>query len=107
MSHTVGTSDEEWTRDRNKPRGSRENPVGFNPNDPEDVRPWNRARQRFRCQQWGHIRIGGTQEGRWPEADPNTEQRGSAVPSSKSNRNGWRGGGRERAAMRWHGGGVE
>jgi hypothetical protein len=70
MSHTVGTSDEEWTHDHTKPRGSRENPVGFNPNDPEDVRPWNRARQCFRCQQWGYIRIGGTQECRWPEADP-------------------------------------
>jgi hypothetical protein len=46
-SHTVGTSDEEWTRDRTKPRRSRENSVGFNPNDPEDVRPWNRARQYF------------------------------------------------------------
>jgi hypothetical protein len=26
MSPTVGTSNEEWTRDRTKPRGSRENP---------------------------------------------------------------------------------
>jgi hypothetical protein len=69
-SHTVETSDEEWTRDRIKPRGSRGNPVGFNSNDPADVRPWNRARQCFRCQQWGHISIGGTQECRWPEADP-------------------------------------
>jgi hypothetical protein len=32
--HTVGTSDEGWTRDRTKPRESRENPVGFNSNDP-------------------------------------------------------------------------
>jgi hypothetical protein len=70
MSHTVGTSDEEWTRARTKPRESRDNPVGFNANDPEDVRPWNRASQCFRCQQWGHIRIGGTQECRWPEAGP-------------------------------------
>jgi Retrotransposon gag protein len=45
MSHTVGTRDKERTGDRTKPRGSRKNPVGFNPNDPEDVRPWNRARQ--------------------------------------------------------------
>jgi hypothetical protein len=70
INQTVGTSDEEWTRDSTKTRGSRENPVGFNPNDPEDVRPWNRARQCFRCQKWGHRRIGGTPECRWPEADP-------------------------------------
>jgi Retrotransposon gag protein len=62
MSHTVGTSDEKWTRDRTKPRGSRLNPVEFNSYDPEDVRPVNRARQCFRCQQRGRIRIGGTQE---------------------------------------------
>jgi hypothetical protein len=75
-SHTVGTSDKEWTRDRTKPRGSRENPVEFNPNNPKDVRPWNRARQCFRCQQWGHIRIGGMHECRWPEADTKNEAEG-------------------------------
>jgi hypothetical protein len=74
--HTVGTSDEEWTRGRTKPRGSRENPVGFNSINPEGVRPWNRARQCFRCQQWGLIRIGGTQECRWPKADPKVEAEG-------------------------------
>jgi hypothetical protein len=106
-SHTVGTSDEEWTRDRTKTRASRENPVGFNPDNPEDVRPWNRARQCLRCQQWGHIRIGGTQECRWPEADPKNEAEGErGGPPPKSNRNGGAGRGRERAAMRWHGGGV-
>jgi hypothetical protein len=76
MSHTVGTSDEEGTRDRTKPRGSRENPVGFSPSDPEVVRPWNRARKCFRCHQWGHIRIGSTQECRWPEADPKNRGEG-------------------------------
>jgi hypothetical protein len=98
MSHTIGTSDEKWTRDRTKPRGSRENPVGFNPNYPEDVRPWNRARQCFRCQQWGHRSADGRKLTR------KTEQRGSVVgPPFKSNRNGWRGGGNARAAMRSHG----
>jgi hypothetical protein len=104
-SHTIGTSDEDWTRDRTKPRGSPENPVGFNPNDPEDVRYWNRARQCSRCQQWGHIRIGGTQECRWPEANPENGGEGERDgPPSKSNRNGWREGGREIAAVRLHGG---
>jgi hypothetical protein len=32
-------------RDRRKPRGSRENPVGFDPNKPEEVAPWNWSRQ--------------------------------------------------------------
>jgi hypothetical protein len=48
---TGGTGDVEWSRDRVRPRGSRENPVGFNPDDPEDVRPWNRPRKCYRCQQ--------------------------------------------------------
>jgi hypothetical protein len=95
-SHTIGRSDEEWTRDRTKPRRSSENPVGFNPNDPEDVRRWNRARQCYRCQQWGHIRISGTQECRWLEANPkNGADGGRGGRPSKSNRNGWREGGRE------------
>jgi hypothetical protein len=64
---TGGTGDVEWARDRARPRGSRENPVGFNPADPEDVRPWNRARKCYRCQTMGHIRIGGTQECGRPE----------------------------------------
>jgi hypothetical protein len=29
------------TRDRRKPRGSRENQVGFDPNKPEEFAPWN------------------------------------------------------------------
>jgi hypothetical protein len=79
MSHTVVTRDEEWTRDRTKPRGSRDSPVGFHSNDPDDVRPWNRARKCFRCHQWGHVRIGSTQDCRWPEADRKAEERESAV----------------------------
>jgi hypothetical protein len=82
-SHTVGTIDEEWTCDRTKPYGSRENPVGFSSNDPEDVRPWYRARKCFRCHQLGHIRIVGTQKCRWPVADPeNGGERGRGEPFS-------------------------
>jgi hypothetical protein len=36
---TVGMCDEEWTRDRTKPRGSRENPVGFNLTTPKTSDP--------------------------------------------------------------------
>jgi hypothetical protein len=32
---TGGTGDVEWARDRDRPRGSSENPVRFNPDDPE------------------------------------------------------------------------
>jgi hypothetical protein len=87
MRHTVGTSDEEWTRDCSKPSECRKNPVGFNPKDPEDVRPWNRARKRFRCHQWGYFRIVGTQECRWPEVDPKhggEGARGAPNPSQPS-----------------------
>jgi hypothetical protein len=49
------------TRDRSKPRGSRENPVGFDPNTPEEVTPWNWSRRCFRCNQFGHILVGATQ----------------------------------------------
>jgi hypothetical protein len=80
---TGGTGDVEWARDRAWPRGSRENPVDFNPDDPEDIRPWNRARKCYCCQQWGHIRIGGTQECEWPEVGSgNGREEGAAGASS-------------------------
>jgi Retrotransposon gag protein len=95
-SHTVGTSDVIGPATAPSPVGIAKNPVAFKPSDPEYVRPWNRARQCFRCQKWGDIIIGGTQECRWPKSDPKTEQRGSAVGlPSKSNSIGGRGGGRE------------
>jgi Retrotransposon gag protein len=55
-------------RDRSKPRDSGENPVGCDPNKPEEVTPWNWSRRCFRCNQFGHIRVGATQECRWPDA---------------------------------------
>jgi Retrotransposon gag protein len=79
---TGGAGEIEWIRDRTRPRGSRENPVGFSPDDPEDVRPWNRARKCYRCQQCGHIRIGGAQECGWPEADSGNGQDGGAAGAS-------------------------
>jgi hypothetical protein len=74
-----GSADAEWTRDISKPRGSLENPVGFSPKEPEDVRPWNRARKCFRCMQYGHIRVGGTQQCEWPEADSGNGRGGDAA----------------------------
>jgi Retrotransposon gag protein len=56
------SADKEWRRDRAAPRGSLENPVGFDPTNPQGVRPWNRSRQCYGCKQFGHIRVGGTQE---------------------------------------------
>jgi hypothetical protein len=52
----------DWERDRSKPRGSVENPVGFSPRDPEDVRPWNRSRKCFGCLWYGRIRVGGAEQ---------------------------------------------
>jgi hypothetical protein len=37
------------TRDRNKPGGTRENPIGRDPNKPEEVKAWNESRRCFRC----------------------------------------------------------
>jgi Retrotransposon gag protein len=62
------TGDQEWSRDRSRPLGSLENPVGFSPANKEDVRAWNRARLCFKCRQYGHIRVGATEECGWPEA---------------------------------------
>jgi hypothetical protein len=53
--NTGGTTDQEWFRDRRAPQGSPDNPVGFDPTNPEDVRPWNRSRQCYRCKHFGHI----------------------------------------------------
>jgi Retrotransposon gag protein len=96
ISRTVGTSDEEWIRNRTKPRGSREIPVGSSPNDPEDIRPWNRARKCFRCHQWGHVRIGSTQECRWPDADPENGEEGERGETSPLKQGGTDGGETER-----------
>jgi hypothetical protein len=64
----TGRETVEETRDRSKPAGSRENPVGFDPKKPEEVTPWNWSRRCFKCNQFGHIRVGATQERQWPEA---------------------------------------
>jgi hypothetical protein len=79
---TGGTGDVEWALDRARPRGSRENLVVFNHDDPEDVRLWNRARKCYRCQQWRHIWIGGTQECGWPEVGSGNGREGGAAGAS-------------------------
>jgi hypothetical protein len=66
MRGVGAVADQEWRRDRAAAGGSLDNPVGFDPENPEDVRPWNGSRQCYRCKQFGHIRVGGTQECRWP-----------------------------------------
>jgi hypothetical protein len=77
------TGDQEWIRDRSRPLGSLENPVGFSPADKEDIRGWKRERLCFKCWQYGHIRIGATEECGWPEVlqPAGNRREGSAGPA--------------------------